>query len=63
MGFSSDHKISTLSGISLKFCLLAKSNTVFSFLEFIKPEPNYEARDQLLQKVYSRMVNFPAKWE
>ena len=33
-----DHKISTLGGISLKMCVLAKSNTVFPFLEFIKPE-------------------------
>ena len=27
------HKISTLSGISLKTCLLAKTNTIFSFLD------------------------------
>ena len=33
-----DHKISTLSGISLKICLLSKSNTVFPFLEFREPE-------------------------
>ena len=35
-----DHEIltCTFSGISLKICILAKSNTVFPFLEFIKPK-------------------------
>ena len=33
-----EDKISTLNGISLKICVLAKSKTIFPFLEFIKPE-------------------------
>ena len=33
-----DHNISNFGGIYLKMCVLAKSNTVFPFLEFIKPE-------------------------
>lgn len=36
-----DYKISTLGGISLKMCVLAKSKTVFPFLEFIKPESRH----------------------
>ena len=46
-----DHKISTLRGVSLKICILAKSNTVIPFLEFIKPElqVHLESCDQLFK--------------
>ena len=47
----SGHTIFILSGISLKRCVLAKTNKIFPFLEFIKSHlkfTNYQSCDQFV---------------
>ena len=43
----SSHKIFTFSGISLQICILAKTNTVFPFLEFYM-FTTYQSCDQFV---------------